>query len=260
MPTGERRPGEFCWINVMTPDPAAAQDFFARLLGWTYVELPGGMGHRVQVDGHDVGGVFDLAGQGVPPGVPAGIGVMVRVDSADDMAARAAALGGRGEPALDIGPQGRMAECYDPNGANFDLWQPNASAGMTADPTRHGVPSWFETLTTDTARASAFYQALFGWTAFEDSVPGFSYTTFRLGDTPVAGMMKITPDMGDFPPHWGVYCTVDDVDATAAAVGALGGEISLPLMDVPGIGRMVGIRSPQGVNFYAITYTNRSAN
>ena len=144
MAVGERSPGQFCWINVLTPDPAAAQGFFADLLGWTYLEIPG-MGHRVQVDGRDIGGMFDHAASGTPPGTPVGIGVMVLVNDADATVARVAELGGRAKPPFDIGPQGRMAECYDPNGANFDLWQPFASPGMTADPMRHGVPSWFET-------------------------------------------------------------------------------------------------------------------
>ena len=41
MATGERRIGEFCWINILTPEPAVAQQFYASLLGWTYVEIPG---------------------------------------------------------------------------------------------------------------------------------------------------------------------------------------------------------------------------
>ena len=253
MPTGERRAGEFCWINVLTPDPAAAQEFFRAVLGWEYVAIPG-MGHRVQVDGHDVGGMWDLASPNTPPGTPPGIGVMVRVDDADAMSARATELGGKGKPGFDIPPQGRMAEIVDPNGAMIDIWQGHASPGMTADPMRHGVPSWFETLTTDTGRAREFYESLFGWTAAADSVPGFNYTTFHLGDTPVGGMMQITPEMGSFPPHWGVYCTVEDVDASAAKITELGGTITLPLMDVPGVGRMVGFSSPQGVMLYAITY------
>ena len=77
-----RNAGEFCWINVLTREPAAAREFFARLLHWTYVELPG-MGDRVQVGGHDVGGLFDLASPQTPPGTPPHIGVMVKVDSAD---------------------------------------------------------------------------------------------------------------------------------------------------------------------------------
>lgn len=134
MTTGYRKPGDFCWINLLTPAPEAARAFFAELLEWTYTELPGGMGHRILVGGKNVGGLFDLANPGTPPGTPPGIGVMVRVDDADATVARAAQLGGTSRPAFDIMEQGRMAECTDPNGAAFDLWQPKLSLGPT--PTR----------------------------------------------------------------------------------------------------------------------------
>ncbi|MEO8480222.1 MAG: VOC family protein, partial [Gemmatimonadota bacterium] len=77
----------------------------------------------------------------------------------------------------------------------------------------------------------------------------------------VAGMMAPTEAMGDdVPPHWGMYCTVDDVDLTAALVEELGGTLCVPTMDIPEIGRVCGITSPQGVMFYAITYLPRGAN
>ena len=47
---GTRKAGQFCWINMLTPQPAQARAFFGKLLGWTYVEIPG-MGHSVQVKG-----------------------------------------------------------------------------------------------------------------------------------------------------------------------------------------------------------------
>jgi len=55
MAKGTRESGEFCWINMLTPQPEQARAFFGELLGWTYVEMPG-IGHRVQVGGHDMGG------------------------------------------------------------------------------------------------------------------------------------------------------------------------------------------------------------
>jgi len=127
---------------------------------------------------------------------------------------------------------------------------------MTADPSRHGVPSWFELMASDRDRAVKFYQDLFGWRAVDANVPGFDYTVMHLGDSMVAGMMQITPEMGSFPSHWGVYCTVDDVDATASQVEQLGGSIILPLMDIPQTGRLVGFASPQGVMLYAMTYSS----
>ena len=254
MTTGTRKAGEFCWINMLTPDPAKAREFFAKLLGWTYVEMPG-MGHRMQVGGNDIGGIFDLASPNTPPGTPPLIGVMVKVDSADATVAKVIALGGKAMPAFDIMDQGRMAVCFDPNGAAFDVWEPKKSQGASADHTQHGATSWFETMTTDVDRGSKFYSALFGWTAEAMPMPDFVYTTFKLGDAFVAGMMPILPEMGAMRPHWGTYFTVNDADKAASEAAAMGGTICVPPRDIPGVGRFCGITSPQGVTFYVIKYS-----
>src|SRR5260221_6011133 len=117
-----RKAGDFCWINRLTPRSAEAREFFGKLLGWTYGEIPG-MGHVVKVQGHDVGGLFDIDSPQTPPGTPPLIGVMVKVESADATAAKVTALGGKSMPAFDIMDAGRMAVCHDPNGAQFDLWE-----------------------------------------------------------------------------------------------------------------------------------------
>ena len=54
MATGIRKAGDFCWINMLTPQPAEAMEFFAKVLGWTYFEMPP-FGHGVQVGGRDIG-------------------------------------------------------------------------------------------------------------------------------------------------------------------------------------------------------------
>ena len=41
MTKGTRGPGEFYWINMLTPEPPKAREFFSELLGWTYTEMSG---------------------------------------------------------------------------------------------------------------------------------------------------------------------------------------------------------------------------
>jgi predicted enzyme related to lactoylglutathione lyase len=254
MGTGTRNAGEFCWINILTPQPERARAFFGALLGWNYVEIPG-MGHRVQVGGRDIGGLFDLESPNTPPGTPPHIGVMVKVASVDAIVAKVPAQGGKALPAFDIMDQGRMAVCFDPNGAAFDVWEPRKGRGMDVDSSQPGAPSWFETMTTDVDRASKFYAALFGWTPEAMPMPEFVYTTFKLGSTYVAGMMPITPQMGKMRPHWGTYFTVSNPDETAREAVQQGGAICVSPRDIPGVGRFAGITSPQGVTFYIIKYS-----
>jgi predicted enzyme related to lactoylglutathione lyase len=128
MTTGIRRPGQFSWINMLTSDTAKARDFFGKVLGWTYHEIPG-MGHIVLVDGKEVGGLWDINSPQTPPGARPYIGVMVKVDSADATAAKVKSLGGDAKDAFDVMDQGRMAVCHDPAGAEFDIWQARKRPG-----------------------------------------------------------------------------------------------------------------------------------
>ena len=256
MATGTRKVGEFCWFNMITPKPADAMSFFGRVLGWTFVEMPG-VGHGVRVDGRDVGGLFDLDGPNTPPGTKTQIGVMVKVESADAVGERVRSLGGDAKPAFDVFSAGRMAVCADPNGAGFDIWEPKALLGTDVDRFAHGAPTWYETLTTDSDRAARFYADLFGWNPTAHQMPSFPYTTFNLGGEDVAGMMEIAPEMGGIRPHWRVNFAVADADETARLAVELGATLFLDLHDIPEIGRIGGITSPQGVRFQVIQYAAR---
>src|SRR5260370_33827936 len=201
MTIGTRKTGEFCWINMLTRQPAQAREFFGKLLGWTYAEIPG-LGHSVKVGGRDIGGLFDLNGPNTPKGIPPCIGVMVKVDSADATCEKVTSLGGTVKTAFDIMDNLRMAVCFDPNGANFDVWESKKAHGTDVDSNLPGAPSWFETLTTDIDRATKFYAELLGWTAEAMPMPGGTYTIFKLGTANVAGMQQITPQMGNVQPYW----------------------------------------------------------
>jgi predicted enzyme related to lactoylglutathione lyase len=252
--TGVRSAGEFCWINMLTPEPKAACDFFAAVLGWTYGEIPG-MGYTVKAGGQEMGGLFDFAGPGTPPGVQPYIGVMVKVDNADAACARVRELGGTAQPAFDIGGRLRMAVCKDPSGVEFDLWESKASAGMEVDRRVPGAPSWFEALTKNPGRATPFYRDLFGWTSKSEPIPeqpGESYTTFEREGRPVAGLLELTPRMTGPGPQWAVYFTVADADAAVASALQHGGIQGFPVREVPGVGRFCALASPQGVMFYVL--------
>lgn len=257
MTTNIRAIGDFCWINILTPEPEAAKKFFSGLLGWTYGDL-GGMGSSIKVDGKDIGGLFDLNSPQTPPGTKPVIGVMVKVEDADATAAKVKTLGGRANAPFDIGENGRMAACYDPNGANIDVWQPKREQASIADPSHHGAPSWYETYTPDVEAGKKFYSELFGWTANTMPMPGMDYTVFSLGEKMIAGMMEPHAGMEEIPPRWVTYFTVDDADATAKKAAELGGTVFVPPTDIPTVGRFCAVMSPQGVMFLAIKYLPRS--
>ncbi|HEY5973768.1 MAG TPA: VOC family protein [Geobacteraceae bacterium] len=119
---------------------------------------------------------------------------------------------------------------------------------------KHGVFSWSELLTTDPEGAKKFYTTLLGWTTELAPVEGMTYTLVKVGDEQIAGIMGLQCEASEMPPHWGVYITVDDVDATGRRAEELGGAVLMPPTDIPNVGRFALLRDPQGVTFSVITY------
>ncbi|AFY94340.1 VOC family protein [Chamaesiphon minutus] len=123
---------------------------------------------------------------------------------------------------------------------------------------QHGAFSWCELMTTNTTTAKEFYSQLFGWEIVDRPVSGMMYSVLNVGELGVGGLMEMPPDMAGIPPHWGVYVTVDDVDASAKLVEDLGGQIKYPPSDIPDVGRFAVIQDPQGAVLSIISYPSNS--
>jgi uncharacterized protein len=109
----------------------------------------------------------------------------------------------------------------------------------------HGTFSWIDLATTDVESAKGFYGKLFGWEY--DDMPageGLTYSMAKIDGASVAAIAEDTT--GQAPPHWNSYITVDDVDATAARAGELGGKLVAEPFDVLDAGRMAVIADPTG--------------
>lgn len=112
-----------------------------------------------------------------------------------------------------------------------------------------GTPSWTDLATSDQPAAKAFYGDLFGW-SFNDLPMGddvfYSMATIK-GDN-VAAISPQQPEQAaaGVPPHWQMYVTVADVDATTALVEGAGGAVHVPPFDVMDAGRMAVINDPTG--------------
>jgi predicted enzyme related to lactoylglutathione lyase len=100
-------------------------------------------------------------------------------------------------------------------------------------------------MTKDVAAAKRFYGGLLGWRFEETKRNEHPYVIAKVGSTPVAGLVDITP----FPnagSQWLSYMTVADVDQTVALVQAAGGKIVLTARDVPPVARVAVVADPQG--------------
>ena len=244
-------PGTPCWVDLATPDIEAAATFYGELFGWEVPELPNSaeMGgyRRAKKNGKDVAGVMPLMQEGQPPAW----GTHVSVTDAEATMAAVREAGGQVvvEP-MEVADYGKMSVFIDPTGAVCGAWQPNTFAGAELV-NEYGTFGWNELGTRDTGGAKQFYSAVFGWgTQEEESERAGTYTVWKVGDAMVGGMLDLgavgVPD--EVPPHWLVYFTVEDVDATVEKVKSGGGDVRMEPMDIP-IGRFAVIADPFGAVF-----------
>lgn len=242
---GEREryePGTFCWVDLSTYDAEGARAFYGELLGWEFgdSELTGGV-YTVCLVGGDA--VAAIVQQDERPGH---WNSYVTVASADETAAKAKGLGAAViEEPFDVMKAGRLALFADPGGAVLCVWQPGEHTGAR----RVNDPGCFclnQLNTHDPQRAAAFYGDLFDWeirrNADEPPYWGIENRGWLNG-----GIMQL-PDDGT-PPHWLVYFTAEDLDASEGKVGDLGGTMVVPPTSVPPEGRILVARDPQGAPF-----------
>jgi predicted enzyme related to lactoylglutathione lyase len=249
MPVFESYPqGTPCFVDLVTPDLAAAQEFYGSLFGWTYGERPeseSGSYAVATVDGHVVAGLDgdmpSLAGH------PAFWRVYLAVDDVDAATARVVELGGEVEAGpTDQGERERTSAIKDPTGVRVSLWQALSHPG-TEVANEAGTPVWNELVTPDPKRATDFYADLLGVSWLEVETPAGPYLLLQVGGRSVGAAIPL-PE-GPQPPHSNVYFSVEDTDAALAMAIELGGKVLGPPRDIPDVGRVGVVRDPQGGTF-----------
>lgn len=125
----------------------------------------------------------------------------------------------------------------------------------------HGDFVWYELLTTDVAKARAFYTSVVGWRARDASAPGAPYALFMRRDAPAAGLMELPPDLrqAGAAPRWLGYVGID-VDGAAARVTRHGGNIQVPPTTMPGVSRFAIVDDPQGASLALIEWLGPDRN
>jgi uncharacterized protein len=249
MKVDKYEPGVPSWVDLGSPDPQAAADFYSALFGWECPEGPPETGgYRVcTIEGLPVAGL----GPAQNPGPPVWASY-VNVVSADATTELISANGGTViVPPMDVMDFGRMAVYADPVGAVISVWQPGAhqGAGVVNEP---GTLSWNELVTTDIEASIAFYTAVFGWGAVTNGEGAGAYTEWQVGGRSIAGMLLKPPMMpAEVPPHWAVYFAVADTDNAVARVAELGGTVLMPPTDIEP-GRFAVVMDPTGASFNVI--------
>jgi uncharacterized protein len=271
-----------CWIDTSQSDPDAAASFYGGLFGWEFEDrMPDDAAGRylvARLHGRDVAAVGSQQDEAAPAPV---WNMYVRVDSADDAAAKATNAGGSviTEP-FDVLDAGRMAVLSDRENAVFCVWEAKVHRGaqLVNEP---GTWNFSEFNTRDLDGAKEFYGALFGWETETIEGGGMEFTFWRLdgyGDflasldpeirkrqresgapegfaDAVAWLQPMGGDQfpPELPPHWSITFAVDDADASAAKVTELGGKVLVPPFDA-GPTRVAAVSDPAGAAFTVSRY------
>jgi predicted enzyme related to lactoylglutathione lyase len=252
-----------CWVDTWQPDADAAMDFYKRVFDWDAEDtMPAGVSgkhYMCRLRGRDVAAVASRPEEAPPV---TAWNTYVWVDDLDATAARAnEAGGGVAKEPFDALDGGRIAIIVDPAGAALGLWQAGAHRGaqLVNEP---GAWAMSALTSNDPEGAKLFYGHVFGWDTATFEAGGAEFTMWTVpgyvGGEPqqpvprdvVATMLP--PSDGDGPPPtWSVDFWIADVDAAAAKVAELGGQVVADPYDIPGAGMRQGVfADPQGATFF----------
>jgi uncharacterized protein len=111
----------------------------------------------------------------------------------------------------------------------------------------YGRFAWYELLTSDIEGAKDFYANVVGWSTRDASSPGMTYVLFFVGESAVAGLMRLRDEATTIGvgPHWIGYVGVDDVDAAADRIKLRGGAVHVPPTDASNVSRFSVFADPQ---------------
>lgn len=250
---GERTkytPGTFSWADLTTTDQEAAKSFYGELFGWQTEDMPAGEGvvyTMANVDGKPVAAISPQPQQQREAGVPPMWNSYITVDSAEEALERARGLGATVHaPAFDVFDAGRMGVVQDPQGAFFEVWEPNQHIGarLVNGP---GLLSWNELASPDPDGSGGFYSELFGWSVEPVEGMPMQYLIVKNRDGHTNGGIRAAARQE--PSYWLAYFGVDDIDAGLAKVSELGGNTLMEPMDIGDGDRIAAVQDPQGAPF-----------
>jgi len=119
--------GTFYWNELSTTNPEAAKEFYARIAGWSFSEMPmenGGTYYVAMLGETPAGGIMGMP-EGAPVDTPPYWRAYVAVDDVDAAVTEAKANGaGVLMDPFDVPGVGRICALRDPQGAEISIMTP----------------------------------------------------------------------------------------------------------------------------------------
>jgi len=253
----EHHVGKVIWADLVTPDLAAAEQFYGGLFGWTFrdVHVPDTEYAVAMEAGRPVAGIVQRA---IPPGEqkqPAWL-TFIAVRQVDSTATAIVKGGGKLiAPPRTYAGRGRQAVVQDPEGAVFAIL-----ASKSGDPGDYlaapGEWIWSSLLVHDPVEEAAFYHKIFGYDVFE--LPEESATKHEIlssEDYARAGVNALPTDSKRRRAHWLDFLRVADAADVANKAVTLGGKVLVePYVDRHG-GKIAVLADPAGAPFGVMEWT-----
>ncbi|NLT53500.1 MAG: hypothetical protein GXX79_02800, partial [Actinomycetales bacterium] len=228
------------WMELASPDPAAAETFYGPLFGWEFADVDGLAGYRLIISaGRPVGGLLPASGreEGWLPYLKVRDLTLTLgrvLDDEDQLVVAPTQVGALGVKAV-IAVQGVVG-----------LWQPGTAPGACWDDGPE-TPAWVGFRTFDVAETGRFYRRQLRWrigTRYDPVVtmggPPFYVATDRAGITEEVSCLR------DDDPRWAdIHIRVAEAGGFPDRVLELGGTVELEAWDTPA-GRVQVITGPQG--------------
>ncbi len=255
--SSEHHTGKVIWVDLVTPDLAAAKRFYGGLFGWTFNDIHAGKSDYAValLDGEPVGGLLQRAVSSGEHRQPAWLTFI----SVPDVAAAQRVIVAHGGQVLaaphSYPDRGRQAVFADPQGAVFAVLQ--SSSGDPPDElATAGQWIWSSLITRDVDQDAAFYQDVFGYEVFDHSGDAAAtHLVLSSDDYARASLNPIPADATRRHPHWLNFVRVASASETAAKVTALGGHVLVaPFMDRLG-GQVAVVADPAGAPFGLLEWT-----
>ena len=249
--TQEHHVGKVVFVELVTPDLAAAEHFYGTLFGWTFRDIKVGPLDYAEadLDGRMVGGMVHKEMPAGERRQPSWL-TFIAARDADAVEKTAVQNGAKVlRETHDVPGRGRQVILTDPQGAVFAVLASSSgdNPDVLAEP---GEWIWSSLITADPDTDAAFYQKLFDYEVYETPAPdGAEHLTLATENYARASANPLPASKPNLHPHWLNYVRVDDAVATAAKLEALGGRVLVPpRVDRHG-GKVAVVADPSGAPF-----------